>query len=331
MIARRHVVVSLGAALLSLIEAVAQPTVKTWRVGFLASRHVDFTDADNYYGPFRQGMRELGYVEGKNLVIEWRSAEGKAERLPELAAELVRLKVDILVTAAQGASLAAQKATTTIPIVVMLVADPVGVGLVKSLARPGGSVTGLSNLTADLGPKLLELLRGMTPNATPVAVMTPLLTPGTHNLFLDNVQAAAPGIGVRVQPLPVSTPEEITSAFAAMSRQKVAALIVQLTPLTSQLNGQIAELASKQRLPSIIGGSSQYVEAGGLMSYGPNLRDGPKRAATYVDRIFRGANPGELPVEQPTQFELVVNLKTATALGIKVPRTILIQATRVIE
>ena len=222
--------------------------MKTWRVGVLASRHVDFTDADNYYGPFRQGMRELGYVEGKNLVIEWRSAEGKAERLPELAAELVRLKVDILVTAAQGASLAAQKATATIPIVVMLVADPVGVGLVKSLARPGGNVTGLSNLTADLGPKLLELLRGMTPNATPVAVMTPLLTPGTHNLFLDNVQAAAPGIGVSVQPLPVSTPEEITGAFAAMSRQKAAALIVQLTPLTSQLNSQIAELASKQRL-----------------------------------------------------------------------------------
>ena len=139
MIARRHVVISLSAALLSPIEAVAQPTVKTWRVGFLASRHVDFTDADNYYGRFRQGMRELGYVEGKNLVIEWRSAEGRAERLPELAAELVRLKVDILVTAAQGASLAAQKATATIPIVVMLVADPVGVGLAKSLARPGGN------------------------------------------------------------------------------------------------------------------------------------------------------------------------------------------------
>ena len=262
-------------------------------------------------------------------MIEWRSAEGKAERLPELAAELVRLKVDVLATPGTTPSFAAQKATTTIPIVMMSLIDPVGAGLVKSLARPGGNSTGLSNMSAELGPKLLEMLRGMLPKVTRVAYLANPSNAG-NSLGLKNVQGAAQKVGVKIQPVEVSTPQEIVNAFAVMARQNTGALIVPLDPLFQQQKNQIVELAAKQRLPSI-GMYSEYVEAGGLMSYGQNIRENYRRAATYVDKIFKGANPGDLPVEQPTKFELVVNLKTARTLGIKVPQSILVQATKVIE
>ncbi len=329
MITRRRIVLAFGATALSPKMSFAQPQGKVWRVGFLAQRHLDFVDADYSYGPFTQGLRELGYVVGKNLVIEWRSAERKSERLPELAAELVRLKLDVLVTSGTPASLAAQKATTTIPIVMAGVGDPVGSGLVKSLARPGGNSTGLANMTAELGPKLLEMLRGMAPKVIRVAVLVHPANVSTTAL-LKNVQAAALKVGVKIQPVEASTPQEIDNGFAAMARQNAGALIVPREQLFSQQRSQILELTAKQRLPSI-GSFSDYVEAGGLMSYGNNIRESYRRAATYVDKIFKGANPGDIPVEQPTHFELFVNMKTAKALGVKVPQSILVQATKVIE
>ena len=329
MINRRKIVIALGAGVLAPFASLAQQQGKVWRVGFLVQRHMEFVDADYNYGPFMQGMRELGYVVGKNLVIEWRSAEGKAERLPELAAELVRLKLDVLATAGTPAALAAQKATATLPIVMISVGDPVGNGLVKSLARPGGNSTALSNMNTDLAPKLLEMLRGMVPKVTRVAV---LVNPSnvTNTSGLKNIQAAAQKLGVKIQPVAASTPQEIASAFAAMARQHAGALIVLRAAFFNQQKHQIVELAAKHRLPSI-SGDSEYAEAGGLMSYGNNVRENYKRAATYVDKIFKGANPGDLPVEQPTTFELFINRKTANALGLKIPNSMLAQATKVIE
>ena len=326
---RRRLLVSLAAGAIAPLASLAQAPGKVWRVGFLSVRHLDFVDSDSYYGPFTQGMRELGYVVGKNLVIEWRSAEGDASRLPELAAELVRLKVDVLALAGTPAAIAAQKATTAIPIVIINVGDPVGNGLVKILARPGGNSTALSNMMAELGPKLLEILHSMVPRLKRVAV---LVNPSNSSIaiFLKNIQTAAQKIGVEIHPVEASTPGEITSAFALMTRQNVEALIVPREALFTQQKTQIVELAAKHRLPSI-GPYAEYAEAGGLMSYGQNARENFKRAAIYVDKIFKGANPGDLPVEQPTRFELAINLKTAKALGLKVPQTVLLQATKVIE
>ena len=329
MTTRRQTLIALGAGALAPLASFAQQQGKVWRVGFLAQRHMEFVDSDSYYGPFTQGMRALGYFEGRNLVVEWRSAEGKVERLPELAAELVRLKVDVLAATGALASLAAQKATTAIPIVMIGVGDPVGSGLVKSLARPGGNSTGLSNMNVDLGPKLLEMLRGMVPKVTRVAV---LVNPSNvfQTLLLKNIQAAAQKLGVEIQPVEAGTPEEITNGFAMMTRQNAGALIVSQEPFFQQQKNQIVELAAKQRLPSIAA-YSEYVEAGGLMSYGNNIRENYKRAATYVDKIFKGANPGDIPVEQPTIFELFINRKTANALGLKISNPMLVQATKVIE
>ena len=327
---RRKLIVALGAgAFASPFVSFAQQQNKVWRVGFLSYRHVEFVDADYYYGPFTQGMRELGYVEGKNLVIEWRSAEGKAERLPEIAAELVRLKLDALATAGTTVSLAAQKATTTIPIVMIAVGDPVAIGLVKSLARPGGNSTALTNIGSDIAPKRLEMLRSMVPKLTRVAV---LVNPSNaaNAMGLKNIRAAAQKVGVKILPVEAGTPQAIANGFAVMARQNAGALIVSQDPLFNQQKSQIVELAAKQRLPSI-GLYSEYVEAGGLMSYGQNLRENFRRAATYIDKIFKGANPGDLPVEQPTQFELFINRKTANALGLKIPNSMLVQATKVIE
>ena len=329
MTTRRRLVIALGAgALASPLSSFAQPAAKVWRVGFLATRHVDFVDADYYYGPFTQGMRELGYIVGKNLLIEWRSAEGKSERLPELAADLVQLKVDVLIGAGNLASLAAQKATTVIPIVVQG-GDPVGTGLVKSLARPGGNITGFSNMLVDIVAKVVEMLHTMLPKVTRVAVLVNPTNPGLI-LGLNNVQIASQKLGVKIQPVEVNTAQDIVNAFSSIVRQKSGALLVLQDPFFIQQKKQIVELAAKHRLPSAAL-NSEYVEAGGLMSYGPNLRENFRSAATYVDKIFKGANPGELPVQQPTRFEMAVNMKTANALGIKVPQTILIQATRVIE
>ena len=246
-----------------------------------------------------------------------------------LAAELVRLKPDVLVTVGTPASLAAQKATTAIPIVMMALGDPVGDGLVKTLARPGGNSTGFSNMTAELGPKLLEMLRGMVPRVTRVAVLVNASN-AQSTAALQNVQAAAQKVGVKIQPVEASTPRGIANVFPVMARQNAGALIVTRDALFVQQKNQIVELATKQRLPSM-GTYREYVEAGGLMSYGENLRENNRRAATYVDKIFKGANPGDLPVEQPTTFELFINRKTATTLGLKISNSMLVQATKVIE
>ena len=224
---RRRVILAIGAsALAAPFATLSQQPGKVWRVGFLAQRHMEFVDADYYYGPFTLGMRELGYVVGKNLVIEWRSAEGNYERLPELAAELVRLKVDVLATTGTPAARAAQKATTAIPIVMINLGDPVGSGLVKSLARPGGNSTGFSSMTAELGPKLLELLRGMVPKVARVAVLVNPSSTSFTAALLQNVQAAALRVGVKIQPVEASTPQEIVSGFAAMARQNAGALMM---------------------------------------------------------------------------------------------------------
>ena len=330
MITRRRIVIALGAgALTAPLTSFAQQQGKVWRVGFLSARHIDFIDTDDYYGPFTQGLRELGYVEGKNLVIEWRSGEGKSERLPELAAELVRLKVDVLATGGTPASVAMQQATSTIPIMMINMGDPVGSGLVKSLARPGGNSTGSSNMTAELAPKLLEMLRGMAPKVTHVAVLVNRANPA-NTLGLKNIQSAAQRLGVNIQPVEAGTPQEIANGFAAMARRHAGAVIVLREAFFEQQKSQILELVAKQRLPSIAA-YGEYVEAGGLMSYGRNTRENYRRAATYVDKIFKGANPGDLPVEQPTTFEMFINRKTAKALGLKIPNSMLVQATKVIQ
>jgi len=323
MFARRRLVFAFGAAAFAPFASFAQQQRKVWRVGFLSYR-----DPGNVSGPFRQGMRELGYVEGKNLVIEWRSADANIERLPEVAAELVRLNVDVLVTMSTPAAQAAQKATTAIPII-MIVGDPVGTGLVKSLAQPGGNSTALSLITAELCPKLLGMLLEVAPGVSRVAV---LFNPANdvNVVMLKNLEAAAQDLGLKIRPAEATTPPEIASGFTAMVRENVGAVFVAQDGFLGEHKDFIAELAIKHRLPSI-SNSNRFVGVGVLMSYGQDGGENPRRAATYVDKILKGAKPRDIPVEQPATFELFINSKTATALGIKVPQSILARATKVIE
>lgn len=323
---RRELLVAFGAsALVMPLPSFAQQPMKTWRVGFLS-----FGSRDSHYiGGFSQGMRELGYVEGKNLVIEWRFAESQNTRLPGLAAELVQLKVDAIVTASPVATKATQKATGTIPIVMGTDPDPIGNGFVKSLARPEGNITGISSLIAQIIPKHLEMLRSIAPKLSRVAM---LLNPAnaTHSSMLQNVQITAQQVGVTIVSGQARSAEELANAFAEMVRQKAEALIVAGDGLFNNKQRAIAELATKYRLPSV-SPRREYVEAGGLMNYGPDLTEQYRRAATYVDKILKGAKPADLPVEQPTKFELVINAKTAKALGLKIPQSLLISADKVIE
>ncbi len=316
---------ALGAAPLS---SNAQQQGKVWRVGFLTQRRrPDSIDAD-FIGAFPRGMRELGYVEGRNLVIEWRF-DDKAERLPDLAAELVQLNVDVIVSGSSQAISAFQKATTTIPIVMATSGDPIGAGFVKSLARPGGNITGLSNLTSDIGIKQLELLLSMEPRLSRVAVLVNPVNPALAT-FLRNVQSAAQTGSVTVLPVEARTAQEIENAFPTMIQGNARAVIVATDALFVQNYRKIAELAAKYRLPSV-SQVREYAEAGGLMSYGPNLAEQFRRAATYVDKIFKGAKPADLPVEQSTKFEFLINGKTAKALGLTIPSELLLRADRVIQ
>ena len=276
-------------------------------------------------------MRELGYVEGKNLTIEWRFAEEKYDRLPELAAELVRLQVDVIVAGGLQAPLAAQKSTDKIAIVMVGVADPVAMGLVKSLARPGGNITGPSNITSELGPKRLEMLRDMVPRLSRAALLTNPDNPAhVKTVNVERYQAAGQKLGVTLLRLEARTPQEIENAFAVMVREKAGALLVLLDSFFQQQRSRIAELCAKHRLPCMTA-DRVYVEAGCLMSYGNSLADDFRRAATYVDKILKGAKPADLPVEQPTRFELVINGKTAKTLGLKIPNSLLVTADKVIE
>jgi putative ABC transport system substrate-binding protein len=292
-------------------------------------RRIEISDSDYYYGPFRQGMRELGYVEGKNLLIEWRSAEGESERLTGLMAELIKLKVDVVVTPGTPLTLEAQKTIATIPIVMTGVSDPVGNGLVKSLARPGGNTTGNSNMNADLIYKHLEMLIAVAPKVSRVAVLANPRS-SSHASMLRNLQSAAQRAGISIVPAEARSRQEIENAFASQVRQSAAAIIVLLDPIFQQQKTQIVELSAKHRLPSI-GMFREYAEAGGLMSYGANLAGVILRAATYVDKIFKGEKPGDIPVEQPTKFELFINGKTARALGLNIPQSLLVMADKVIE
>jgi len=300
------------------------------RVGFLSSRiRPDSVESDVLFGAFVRGMRDLGYAEGKNLIIEWRFAESKPERLSTFAAELVALKVDILSGGGTADVRAAQKATSEIPIVMATVGDPVGSGFARSLARPGGNITGLSVMSGELGPKLLESLLAVSPGLSRVAI---LLNP-TNQAFiatLKNVDAAAQKVGVQTIAVKVGTALEIDAAISKATLDGAGALIVQPETLFNQQARRIAELAMKNRLPSIMAYLA-YADAGGLMSYGHDFSQSYRRAASYVDRLFKGAKPADLPVEQPTKFELVLNAKTAKAQGIKIPQAILLRADRVIE
>ena len=325
---RRTLLTAFGAGALAVpFAALAQQPAKApdkiWRAGFLSQhRAIDFS-------PFAQGMRELGYVEGTNLVIEWRSAEGDLARLPVLAAELVNMKVDVIVAAGFPPISAAQKATTLIPIVFVGIGDPVTYGFVKSLARPEANLTGLANLNRELRGKMIEMLLEMAPKASRLAV---LMNPANraHALSLDLVEAAARTRKLKVVLADAQTPQEIDRAFKLMHDQKADVLLVSPDPFFAQQRKQIVELAAKHRLPSIFG-TSEYTEAGGLMSYGANRAGEYRRVAIYVDKIFKGRKPADLPVEQPTRFELVINGKTARALGLKIPQSLLISAEKVIE
>jgi putative ABC transport system substrate-binding protein len=327
---RRKLLVALGAgALTAPLASFAQQQSKVWRVGFLSPRSRPASLDSDMFGAFTNGMRELGYVEGKNLVIEWRFADGKYERFPGLAAELVQLKVDVIVTGGPTATGAAQKVTTTIPIVMGNSTDPVREGYVKSLSHPSGNITGLSNITADIGPKHLEMLLSMVPKLSRVAVLVNP-TNSSHAMILKNVQSAAQRTSTKILPVEARTAPEIEQAFSAMARGKAGAVIVPRDALFTDQRRHIAELAAKHRLPSI-SALLEYVEAGGLIGYGSSVNEMGRRAATYVDKIFKGAKPGDLPVEQPTIFELVINRKTAKGLGLTIPQSLLISADKVIE
>ena len=304
----------------------AQQPPRVWRIGFLtlnsAAQVATGTDT------FLKGMRDLGYVEGRNLVVEWRFAEGNFERLPGMAADLVQLKVDVIVAVASAAIGATQKATTTIPIVMATTGDPVGSGFVKSLSRPGGNITGLSNMGGDIGAKHFDLLLTVVPKPSLVAVLvTPTST--TSPAIKQSIRSAAEKAGVAILVAEVSNEHEIETAFATMARERASALIVGGAPRLSGRGKQIAALALKHRLPAMVCKSAEF-EAGGMMGYG-SATGNFARSASYVDKILRGANPGDLPVEQPARLELVVNLKTAKALGVKIPQSILLRADEVIR
>ena len=320
----------LVAALVLALGAMthAQQPTKVPRIGYLGATSVSATS--DRTEPFRQGLRELGYVEGKNIVIEWRYAEGKLDRLPALAAELVRLKVDIIVTSGPIPTRAAKEATVTIPIVMAQDSDPVANGFVASLARPGGNITGLSTLRPELSGKQLELLKETVPKLSRVAVFGTSTHPGNAQ-SLKEVELAARGFGVKLQYLDVLDPKDIETAFRAASKGRAdAVLFLVAGGVASGHRTQIVDLAVKSRLPVIYGGRD-LVEAGGLMSYGVTNLVLDRRAATYVDKILKGAQPAELPVEQPTKFELVINLKTAKQIGLTIPQTVLYRADRVIK
>jgi len=329
---RRGFLLALGASVFAapLRSFAQQQPGKVWRVGFLAHRsRPDSVDEETNLGAFPRGMRELGYVEGKNLEIQWRFAEGKAERLPGLVAELIQLKVDVIVASDSISTKAAQKATAAIPIVMASSGDPVGSGFVKSLARPEANITGSSNFTSDLSPKLLDLLRSMVPTLTRVAVLVNPDNPA-HTGTTKGVRDAASVAGMKTLVVEARSAKEVEAAFALMAREKVGAIVIQPDVIFTEPRSQVIDLATKNRLPSIMT-SRRYAEDGGLMSYGHDWTENYRRAATYVDKILKGAKPADLPVQQPTRFELHINAKTAKALGLKIPHSLLISADKVIE
>jgi putative ABC transport system substrate-binding protein len=309
------------------LAADAQPAAKVYRIGLLGGTPP--TAEPRLWEGFFQGLRELGYVEGQNILIEGRWYGEQTERLPALAAELVRLKVDVIVAGAPPAPEAAQRATSTIPIVFASHGDPVGSGLVASLARPGGNVTGLSILSPELVGKQLQLLKEAVPRISRVAVLWNPTIP-IQELVLREAEVAARSLKVQLQVLEARAPGDFASAFSAMTKDRAGGLISLGGSIFFAQRTRIAELAAQSRLPAMYG-QREYAEAGGLMAYGASIRENWRRAATYVDRLLKGAKPADLPVEQPTKFELVINLKTAKALGLTIPQSLLLRADEVIQ
>src|SRR5215813_10437962 len=309
------------------VIAEAQQRKKIPRIGYLAATSLSVNAAR--IGAFKQGLRELGYVEGKNIVIEWRSADGKLDRLPALAAELVRLKVAVIVTSGGALTRRAKAATSTVPIVMTNDPDPVGDGFVASLARPGGNITGLSTFAPELSGKRLEILREVVPRLSRVAVLGSSTATG-YAQTLKEIEPAAKAFKMQLQFLDVLHAEDVETAFRAASQGRAQGVLTLNSAILGSQRAQIAELAVKKRLP-VVYHQTDFVEGGGLMSYGVNVPDLSRRAATYVDKILKGAKPGDIPVEQPTKFELVINLKTAKALGLTIPQSLLIRADEIIR
>jgi putative ABC transport system substrate-binding protein len=325
---RRDFISLLGGAAgatLPLRPLAAQQPGKVPRIGYLFPGSASTRDE-----AFRQGLREVGYVEGRNIVIEYRFAEGKFDQLPDLAAELVNLEVDVIVAAVTQASLAAKGATRTIPIVMVAVSDPLGSGLIASLARPGANITGTSAMSAEVAGKSLELLKEIVPNLSRVVVLWNPDNAIFQAQVLRETQVAAGALGLELQTFGARGPSELDRAFAGMTRARAGALLVLPDPILLSHGARIVDFAEKSRLPAMYG-TKEYAAAGGLMAYGPNYAELYRRTATYVDKILKGAKPADLPVEQPTKFELVINLKSARALGLSFPITLLGRADEVIE
>jgi putative ABC transport system substrate-binding protein len=327
---RREVIAGLGAAAAWPLGARAQQPGKSARIGYLVATARDDRLARKNLDAFRQELRELGYIEGQNLVIEQRFAERDFNRLPQLAAELVRLRVDIIVASPTPAAVAAKKATDTVPIVMLNTGDPVGLGLVASLARPGGNVTGLSySVGLETFGKGLELLKEAVPNLHRVAVLSNPANPA-HALAIKNIEIAARALRLERQLLEARRPDEFEAAFASMVKQHAGAVVIEPDTLMISHAARIAELAVGNQLASMHA-YKEEVEAWGLMSYGPRFSEPWRRAAGFIDKLIKGASPAELPVQQPTKFELTINLKTAHAIGLTIPPTLLARADEVIE
>jgi len=321
---RRFIEVIAGGLLAAPLAAKAQEAGKVARIGVLNSG----SPPAPFVESFKQGLRELGYVEGRNISIEYRWAEGRDERLPGLAADLVRLKVDVIVASSQAA-VAAKQATTAIPIVMPIITDPVRLGLVASLGRPGGNVTGFATQNDELPGKWMELVKETLPKVSRVAVLfQPTYDGGVQ---LKASEAAARSLGMRLHALKVERPDDFVTAFAEVRKNRAEALIVSSSGLFYVHRTRLVEFAAKHRVPTIYHQSEFVVGSGGLMSYGPDFHDLFRRSATYVDKILKGAKPGDLPVQQPTKFELVINLKTAKALGLTIPPSLLQRADEVVQ
>lgn len=320
-------VLTLSLLLAAPLATTAQPAAKIYRIGYLS--YLGCSDDPFLREPFRQGLRELGYVEGRNIVIECRDAPGNPERYPDLVAELVRLNVDVLVTVSTALALAAKQATTTVPVVMLYVGDPVGSGVVSSLARPGANVTGLSMLAAEMVQKGLELLREASPSVSRVTVLIDTSNPG-QTLPDQQMAVAARILGVRPQRAELRTSADLDAALAAVLRQRAEALVVYPLPITPRDSEKLAEFAIKNRLLTVTT-HKPYVRAGLLICYVTDLARQFRRAGIYIDKILKGAKPADLPIEQPDKFEMLINLKTAKALNLTIPRSLLLRADQIIE
>ena len=326
---RRFLLTSLVGVLAAPLHSPAAPAGGTYRVGILSNVPISHPRGARLWGEFAQALRDLGYVEGRNLTIENLSSDGQYDRLPALAAELVRHKVDVIVAPAAQNVIAAKAASATIPIVMVGVGDPIGSGLVASLARPGGNVTGTSFLTSVMVGKQLEILTQIVPQARRLAVLVNPTNPGM-GLLLEQAKAAAQGLGTQLQRVEARSSDELDAAFAVVTREHAGGLFVPWDGTFIVHLRQIVSLAASARMPTLYG-ERGYVDAGGLACYGASAVESSRRAASYVDKILKGAKPAELPIEQPTQFDLIINLKTAKALALTIPPSLLARADQVIE